>query len=107
MPQVSASRPLVEASEAQLVGRLLPADLSAMLTDSYAGQALTYQQYQLLLGRDYVSALGQTCREITVAEFASAQDPQRRVVCESNQQWRLMPEISDQSGSEMVFEVTN
>ncbi|MBY5921268.1 hypothetical protein [Ferrimonas balearica] len=107
VPQVSASRPLVSSGAAAVIGQALPAELSDQLSRTYSGQSILYKHYQILLGRDYVSALGDTCRAVNVVDTELNEAPQARIVCESQQQWWLMPEISDQTDSEAFFEASN
>lgn len=101
--EVTASVPLVSVSQEKPDKKEIPAQYWYVLSDAKQIK-LVHEKYQIKLSELYTSALGVTCRELTITE--KEQQMKRRIACEipflntdniQDKAWFLEKEIIESS----------
>lgn len=101
--EVTASVPLVSVSQEKPDKKEIPAQYWYVLSDAQQIN-LVHEKYQIKLSELYTSALGVTCRELTITE--KEQQMKRRIACEipflntdniQDKAWFLEKEIIESS----------
>jgi len=101
--EVTASVPLVSVSQEKPNKKEIPAQYWSVLSDAQQIK-LVHEKYQIKLSELYISALGVTCRELTITE--KEQQMKRRIACEipfldidniQDKAWFLEKEIIESS----------
>lgn len=101
--EVTASLPLVSASQSKPAKKEIPSQYWNTLADAKSN-SLSHDKYQISLSELYISALGQSCR--TLSFSGKEQKTIKRIACEisyvdSNKQqqigWFLEPQIIESS----------
>ncbi|WP_223669282.1 hypothetical protein [Kangiella shandongensis] len=98
-PEVYASVPLING-ESHPSGEYLPEGMQASLESKKAGEHFTYDNKQMKLGRDYMSALGLNCKEVQVVSKVTVS--YETSICKSEKGWFLIPSLMDKRTSEFM-----
>lgn len=106
-PEVTASRNLISAPVIASFTQLIPSELSQRLNQQPSGTKFDYQNLRVTLGRFYISALGQNCRELILVAAAaspSVDNQQQRITCQNdNKMWIMIPQVVESTNKPLEF----
>ncbi len=111
-PVLTPSKPLVNGKVVKL-GVLIPIKYHDFLSRSSLGESKVINGFRVLLGEQFTSALGNSCRVLVVSAEkgqvnllnTSQISHNKRIACEleEDKQWRLIPAIIEQANEKSIF----
>lgn len=98
-PDVHASIPLI-SSQGEQEGEYLSEALQNVMKNRESGEVLSSRSKKILLGRDYVSAMGLNCKVVVITE--SELMNYETSMCQSEKGWFIVPDLMDKQTSEYI-----
>ncbi|MBD3668011.1 MAG: hypothetical protein HUJ16_08635 [Kangiella sp.] len=103
-PEVSASIPLIQGQKAYS-GDYLSEDFSRIIQGATEGDTLQYQGDTILVGKEYTSALGLSCKSVRV--FEKNYTGYDSTVCMTSSGWFMASSLTVKSPTPQLWEGNN
>ena len=106
-PEVTASINLISTPSISSFTQQVPLNVAQQLSKQPPGAEFDYKDITVTLGRLYISALGHTCRELSLASAntkGSADNQQQRIACQNvDKMWIMIPSVVESTNKPLEF----
>mgnify|MGYP005995585915 CR=1 FL=1 len=103
-PVLHAARALIDEPIKSTGSSTLPKQLSEILESQTQGYTGQYNNIEFTLGKQYTSALGESCTVVYLKKSEQLAKQERRAACKNaNQQWVITPQVIENKNNQISF----